>query len=185
MKTFTLLITSVLLSTATVLAQDCKEVKTSIDKFSKKETKEGKFSLGKLKIVSFSGSVKWLLNVKQVEGITAIETHIAVAGDVNQMLDETTVFNILMESGEVVKLKNVGNAKPVTKAVASNGAVNVYTQFMLVLVPTLEELKMLTTGNITDVKIEVPNLDIKSPEISSKDAKNFNQVLSCMLSTAK
>lgn len=185
MKSLTLLITSVLLSAATVIAQDCKDVKTSMDKFTKKETKEGKVSFGKLKIVSFTGSIKWLLNIKQEEGKTFIETHIAVTGEVNQVLDETTVFSILLENGEVVKLNNVGNAKPVTKAQASNGQLNVYTQFMLVLEPTLEELKMLTSSNITDVKIDVPNLVIKSPEISAKDAKNFNHVMNCMLSTAK
>lgn len=185
MRSVFLLISSVLMLHMSALAQDCKGVKTVIDKFSKKETKTGTLTLGKIKMVSFTGSTKWLLTIKQDEGKTYIETSIASAGEVNQALDENTIFNILMDNGEVIKLFNKGTAKPVTQAYASNGRVNVYTTFLLVLEPTIDELKSLSNGSITDVKVEIPNLKIQSPEISSKDANNFKNVISCMLATAK
>ncbi len=185
MKSILFVISSLCLLSFGANAQDCKGVKSSVDKFSKKETKTSTVTLGKIKFVSTSGSTKWLLNIKQEEGKTYIETNIATQGEVNQALDESTIFNILMDNGEVIKLSNKGTAKPVTQAYASNGRMNVYTTFLLVIEPTIDQLKSLSTGNITDVKVEIPNLNIKSPEISTKDAKNFYNAIACMLTTAQ
>lgn len=183
MKVFLLLLLSA--SSFCVNAQNCKGVKTEIDKFSKKETKSSAVTLGKLKFVSTSGSIKWLLNIKQEEGKTFIETSIASVGEINQKMDENTVFMFLMDNGEVINLPNQGTAMPVTQAYTANGRVNVYTTFLLILEPTMEQLKSLCSGSITDVKVEIPNLKIQSPEIGTKDAKNFNDVMNCMLTTAK
>ncbi|MBL7704517.1 MAG: hypothetical protein JNM21_03110 [Taibaiella sp.] len=166
-------------------AQDCKEVKQEVDKFTKKETKVGTVNFGKIKMMSFKASTKWLLTVKQDAGKTQIQTSIAALGEFNQALDETTYFYFLLDNGEVVKLANAIPAKPVTQAFANGGALTVFTTYLLTLEPTIEEMQKLSSGNVTDVKVEIPNQNIQSPNVDSKDAKKFRSIVSCLLATAQ
>ncbi len=164
-------------------AQNCKSVKTAIDKFTKKETREGKVTFGKLKMIG--ASTKWLIIINQEEGNTLIQTSIASLGEFNQSLDESTFFYFLLENGAVVKLANSVEAKPVTQAFASGGAFTVFTTYLLTLRPDKEKLVMLASGLVTDVKVEIPNQKIQSPNVHNKDAKQFRSIIECMQQTAK
>lgn len=166
-------------------AQDCKEVKQEVDKFTKKETKVGTVTFGKIKVVSFKQSTKWTLNINQDAGKTQIQPRIAALGEFNQTLDETTYFYFLLDNGEVVKLSNAIPAKPVTQAFGSGGALTVYTTYQLTLEPTIEEMNKLASGNVTDVKVEIADQKILSPNIDGKDARKFKSIIACMLATAK
>lgn len=166
-------------------AQDCKEVKQEVDKFTKKATKVGTATFGKLKMMSFKASTKWLLTINQDAGKTQIQTSIAALGEFNQSLDETTSFYFLLDNGEVVKLANMLPAKPVTQAFANGGALTVFTTYLLTLEPSIEEMQKLASGNVTDVKVELPNQKIQSPNVDSKDARKFKSIIACMLATAK
>lgn len=166
-------------------AQHCKEVKQEVDKFTKKETKVGTVTFGKVPIVSFKQSTKWTLTISQDAGKTLIQPRIAALGEFNQTLGETTYFYFLLDNGEVVKLPNVIPAKPVTQAFGSGGALIVYTTYQLSLEPTIEEMNKLASGNVTDVKVEIPDQKLLSPNVDSKDAKKFKSIVSCMLATAQ
>lgn len=166
-------------------AQDCKEVKQEVDKFTKKDTKVGTVNFGKIKVVSFKSSTKWGMIISQESGKTKIQVRIASLGEFNQALDETTYFYFLIDNGEVVKLSNLIPAKPVTQAYSSGTALTVYTTYLLTLEPTIEEMTKLTSGNVTDVKVEIPSQKINSPNVDGKDARKFKSIIACMLATAQ
>lgn len=121
----------------------------------------------------------------QEDGKTYIETNITESGELHQALDESTIFNILMENGEVIKMNNKGVARPLTQMHTINGKYCNFTSFLILLEPTLEQLQILSKVNISAIKVDIKSLKIKTPEISTKDAKNFKQAINCMLTTAK
>lgn len=167
------------------MAQDCKGVKTEVDKFTKKEVKTGSVHFGKIKVLSFKGSTKWLMTAAQENGRTTITASIAALGEFNQSLDESTEFYFLLDNNEVVTLRNAVVAKPVTQAIASGGALTVFTTYLLTLEPTMEELKKLAGSNVTDVKVAIPGQEIQPPEVGGKDAKTFRSIIECLIRTAQ
>lgn len=180
-----LFIVGCLLLPTALMAQDCKQVKQEVDKFSKKETRVGEVTFGRIKMMSMKPSTKWLININQEEGKTSIIASIAALGEYNQVLDQNAQFYFLMDNGTVVKLQNKENAKPVTQAVGGNGTVAVFTTYILTLQPTKEELAQLSSGLLTDVKVEVPDQKIQAPEVDGKQAKKFKSIIECMAATAQ
>ncbi len=160
----------------------CKIVKTQADKFNKKEYREASISVGSVKL--FKGGVKWLLTFSQEGGKTTLKASIAMEGEFNQVFDERTKFFFLLGNDQVIELENSVPAKPVTKAIVSSGVAIIFSTYTLTLPISLENMRLMATSNVAEVKVEVPDQNIKSPDISKKEGQQINEIIKCLLETA-
>lgn len=177
---------SLLLLTASIAGygQNCKGVKTEIDKFSKVETKNATINVGKINL--FIGGVKWKLEFIQENGETTYKANIAILGEFNQVFGLDTKFYFLLDNDEVVAVTNTLPAKPVTQVLNDgNGNVTVFTTYILTFNLDKEELLRLGKGVVTDVKVEVPDQKIKSPTITKNKGQQLQDVVNCLAVTAK
>ncbi len=178
--------TILLLSMCMVLSHwctaQCKQVKKETDKFSKKELRTAKMDIGSINFLT--GGTKWLLQFNQEAGQTTLETSIAMRGEFNQVLDQSTQFLLLLANDEVVTLANEVPARPVTKVISGSGVVHVFTTYSLTLRPDKEQLSKMAAAPLSEVKVVVPDQKIISPSVSKKDGKAFAEVSACLLQTA-
>lgn len=179
-----IVILSLFLSVVSLVGySQCKSVKTSTDKFTKKEQKTASITVGSINM--FTGGTKWLLEFVQEDGQTHLKANIAMKGEYNQIFDEATQMYLLLDNDNVVKVANAVSAKPVTKVISGNGVVHVFTTYTLTFPLSKEDLQGLSSAHMIDLKVEVPDQKIKSPSISSKDGKQVRTISGCLLETAK
>lgn len=176
---------SLILMTSTICgySQNCKIVKTEVDKFSKKEMKIATIDVGKVN--PFAGGVKWRLEFIQENGKTTLKANIAMTGEFNQVFKDDTRFYFLLDNGDVITKNNSLDAKPITQVInGGNGVVNVFTTYLLTINLSNEDLEKLGKGAVTDVKVEVPDQKIKSPVISKKSGSLIRDAAICLVKTA-
>lgn len=165
-------------------SQNCKAVKTQIDKFSKKETKNATINVGKIN--PLTGGVKWRFEFIQENGNTTYLAHIAMIGEFNQVFGLDTKFYFLLDNDDVITLNNTVPAKPITQVLSGGpGTVNVFTTYVITCNLDKEDLLKLGTGVLTDVKVEVPGQKIKAPIITKKKGQQLQDVVNCLAVTAK
>ncbi|HLS70889.1 MAG TPA: hypothetical protein VK027_04435 [Chitinophagaceae bacterium] len=161
-------------------SQNCKEVKTKEDPFTKNVQSKAKLTVGKK--ISIGRSTSWEFEFIQENGETVLKIHAAALGELNNSIGTETSIYFLLESGEVIQLFNTETSIPVSHAVASQMAVNVFSTFFIILKLSKEDLNLLGSSPLSDMRLDIPNFEVLSPKVNNKTAKSFSDISNCLAS---
>lgn len=161
-------------------SQNCKNVTTKKDPFTKTVQSKAKLIVGKR--IALGQSTSWEFEFIQENGETVLKIHAAALGELNNSIDTQTSIYFLLESGEVIELFNTETSIPVSHATASQMDVNVFSTFFITLKLSKEDLNFLGSSPLSDLRVNIPNFEILSPKVSNKTARLFSDINTCLAS---
>ncbi|WP_276132184.1 hypothetical protein [Polluticoccus soli] len=155
-------------------AQDCPGMKSKKDAFTNKTEKTGRV------VLSGSG-LKWSVDLSQSEGKSSMKWGIAMNGEANQKIEKGTPLLLKLEDGSVVTIPTSETSSPVTQAASGGaGTVYVYSVYYLNFDLPKETLQKLAKSPITDLKIDVPGQELKSPKVKGKQTGKLQEMFTCL-----
>jgi hypothetical protein len=169
-----LLLLALLLTIGANAFAQCGDVKEKKDPFSNKTTKHALVKLGNL-------SIKWAVEVDEVDGNVGMKWSIAMQGEFNQRINEGTDLLLKLADGTVIKLPTTEPSNPVTQALNGGaGTINVFTTYVLKYNVPKETVAQLAKSPITDFKIDVSDQRIKNPKVKDNQMEKIQDVFKCL-----
>ena len=176
MKKLILLLSLLAGAAAPVVAQVCDHVDVKKDAFTGKAIRTGRVIVG-------NARMRWVVNINQSDGKTTMLWEIAVDGELNQALPTGTKLMLKLDNGKVLDFATIEPTAPVTKAFATTAVALVFSTLNLKFELSKEDLKGLSSGVITDIKLDVPGLTVKYPKLKGGQVNRVADIADCLLYT--